>query len=438
MPSSFERFIAENAEAETSRLLLSCTDWPSVEDPFLGCLNGKELAINTIEARRKLKDKVPEWYTVTSLVYPTVLCAEQCSSSVTARYKAALARKILGDSPGRIADLTGGLGVDSWAFSQVASEVLYNEREPALAAAAKHNLLELGIDNISFSNQDISPETLGAVVKGFKPDVIFLDPARRSSEGNKVFLLEDCSPDVLTLLPTLLEFSRHLLLKLSPMADISMVVERINHCYENHLESTNGSGWNGNWVREIHVVSSGGECKELLVWVDKEWKGEYSLICREDGGTLSFGRQEVSSAKPKLPESNYFRFIIEPGKSLLKAGLTNALCERFGLVKLARFTHILSIGETLSREDLPSRLGPLYGMGRIYEVEEVLKFGKASFKDIGKRFPRSEVSARNIPLTSSELRARLGVKSGDDAHIFGVKVETPFESSNFLLVCHRI
>ena len=174
------------------------------------------------------------------------------------------------------------------------------------------------------------------------------------------------------------------------------------------------------------------------MWVDKEWKGEYSLICREDGGTLSFGRQEASSAKPKLPESNYFRFIIEPGKSLLKAGLTNALCERFGLVKLARFTHILSIGETLSREDLPSRLGPLYGMGRFYEVEEVLKFGKASFKDIGKRFPRSEVSARNIPLTSSELRARLGVKSGDDAHIFGVKVETPFESSNFLLVCHRI
>ena len=466
MPSNFERFIVENAEADISRLLLSCTDWPSVEDSILGGSDGKELAVNTIEGRRKIRDKVPEWYGITSLVYPTALCTEQCSSSATARYKAALAGRILGDSQGRIADLTGGLGVDSWAFSEVASEVLYNEREPGLAAAAKHNLLELGVRNVRFSNLDIDPGTIGAVLSGFDPDIIFLDPARRSSEGNKVFLLEDCSPDVLSLLPSLLSVSRHLLLKLSPMADISMVVERIDHRYEGHLESAKGSGWNGNWVREIHVVSSGGECKELLVWVDREWKGEYSVICREDGGTLSFGVGEIKAAKPKFPDAVYFKYLFEPGKSLSKAGVWNVLCERFGLAKLARSTNLFTLrdvvppaandtaapcaprpirvngrGSVLPPESAPvilNEVKDLYSFGKLYKVEEVMRLDKRALKEVGKRFPHAEVTARNIPLTSQELRARLGVKSGDDAHIFGVKVETPFDSSNFLLVCHRI
>ncbi|MBR5660519.1 MAG: hypothetical protein IKW99_03105 [Bacteroidales bacterium] len=435
----FERFILENEEVGTSRLLLSRVDWPSPpDDSLISFFEGKELAVNTIEARLKLRNKVPEWYSIPSLVYPSALCAEQCSSSVTAGYKASLSGRILEGVPGRIADLTGGLGVDSWAFSSVASEVLYNERDPRLVAAVKYNLPELGVSNVRFSNQIVTHDSVGAVLGSFNPDIIFLDPARRSSEGNKVFLLEDCSPDVLSLLPSLLAHSRHVLLKLSPMADISMVVERIDRAYEKHLESVSGSGWNGNWVREIHVVACGGECKELLVWIDRDWKGDYSVICREDGGALAFELEEIRSSKPSLPESANFKFVFEPGKSLLKAGVLNALCERSGLVKLARFTQLLSFRDFISRDEALERLGALAGMGKLFEVEEVMKMGKAAFKDVRKRFPRSEVSARNIPMSSDELRSRLGVKSGDDAHVFGVKVETPFESANFLLVCHRI
>ena len=77
-------------------------------------------------------------------------------------------------------------------------------------------------------------------------------------------------------------------------------------------------------------------------------------------------------------------------------------------------------------------------LGKIFKVTEVVRMNKAGMRDVGKRYPKSEVSARNIPLTSAELRSRLGVKSGDDAHIFGVKIETPFQADNFLLVCHRI
>ena len=461
MPSSFERFILKNEEAGTSRLLLSRIEWPSPPaDPILSAFDGKELAVSTIEARQKLRDKVPEWYSLTSLVYPSALSAEQCSSSVTARYKAVLAGRILEDVPGRIADLTGGLGIDSWAFSSVASEVLYNERDSSLASAAKHNFAEFGARNIRVENSEVSRESLGSLMAGFAPDLIFLDPARRDNSGGKVFLLEDCSPNVLDLVPELFRYSRNILLKLSPMADITMAVERLNRSYEAALMDAGPAGWNGNWVREIHVVASGGECKELLVWMDREWKGEYSVTCREDGGSLLFSSEEIRSSKAVLPEAVDLKYIFEPGKSLAKAGVFNALCSRFGLVKLARSTNLFSwnidslsggnaTGRTFSRigreaqgAQAPFAAGDVNdvfaNLGKIFKVTEVVRMNKAGMRDVGKRYPKSEVSARNIPLTSAELRSRLGVKSGDDAHIFGVRIETPFQADNFLLVCHRI
>lgn len=179
---SFEKFIVENGNADTVRLVMACKEWPVPEDAELAELDAKSLAVNTIEGRRRLRKKLPEWVACTGLVYPSSLCAEQCSSSDTARYKASIVQRIfneyvgtvasmVGDpcrttgsatenkmvtelakvtipSRGKVADLTGGLGVDSWAFSEVAEEVLYNEMNPALAAAARHNFKALGVTNI--------------------------------------------------------------------------------------------------------------------------------------------------------------------------------------------------------------------------------------------------------------------------------------------------
>ena len=421
--TDFERFITENAEADVSRLLLSCKDWPS----------DKQLAVSTIEARRKLRKKVPEWYSRTSLVYPSALSAEQCSSSFTASYKASLAAAIVGPE-GKVADLTGGLGVDSWAFSKEVAEVLYNEKDPALVQAAEHNFRELDANNIRISCREIGPSSILSVVGGFGPDLIFMDPARRSEDGGKVFLLEDCSPDVLRLVPEVFSCCRHLLLKLSPMADISMVVERLDRAYEDFLERTVETGWNGDWVREVHVVSSGGECKELLVWMDREWKGGRTVTCAEDSAAMSFSSQELSDAKPVFPDSAWGEYLFAPGKSFTKAGATNALCGRFSLVKLARSTHPFFCSPAAD----PSSVEVLSSFGRMFKVLEVLPFNKASVREVRRKYPRCEVSARNIPLSSDELRSRLGVVSGDDAHIFGARVETPFENGNFLIVCRRI
>lgn len=493
---SFEKFIAENENADTVRLVMACKEWPVPEDAELAGLDAKSLAVNTIEGRRRLRKKLPEWVACTGLVYPSSLCAEQCSSSDTARYKASIVQRIfneyvgtvasmVGDpcrttgsatgkdgltiknqsvtstssvtgkagsatenkmvtepaevtigtrKTGRIADLTGGLGVDSWAFSEVAEEVLYNEMNPALVAAARHNFKALGVTNIFIKNSEATSDSLKDILGDFRPDVIFLDPARRDSAGKKVFLLEDCSPDVLKMLPELFGISRFVLLKLSPMADITMAVERLDRTYEEYLEKASGKGWNGQWVREVHVVASGGECKELLILLDREWSEGYSLTCREDGKTLTFKPEEITKAKASYPDSTFARIIFEPGKSLTKAGVFNAICERFGLVKLARFTHLYTISEPLSDSESEQRTAPLKDFGKVFYVKEILPLNKSSMKDVGKRYPHSEVSAKNIPMSSDELRTRLKVKSGDDAHIFGVRIETPYNEDNYLIV----
>lgn len=465
---SFEKFIVENGNADTVRLVMACKEWPVPEDAELAELDAKSLAVNTIEGRRRLRKKLPEWVARTELVYPSSLCAEQCSSSDTARYKASIVQRIfneyvgtvasmVGDpcrttgsatenkmvtelaevtipSRGKVADLTGGLGVDSWAFSEVAEEVLYNEMNPALAAAARHNFKALGVTNIFIKNSEATSDSLKDIFGDFRPDVIFLDPARRDSAGKKVFLLEDCSPDVLKILPELFGISRFVLLKLSPMADITMAVERLDRTYEEYLEKASGKGWNGQWVREVHVVASGGECKELLILLDGEWNEGYSLTCREDGKTLTFKPEEITKAKAGYPDSTFARIIFEPGKSLTKAGVFNAICERFGLVKLARFTHLYTISEPLSDSESEQRTAPLKDFGKVFYVKEILPLNKSSMKDVGKRYPHSEVSAKNIPMSSDELRTRLKVKSGDDAHIFGVRIETPYNEDNYLIV----
>lgn len=479
---SFEKFIVENGNADTVRLVMACKEWPVPEDAELAELDAKSLAVNTIEGRRRLRKKLPEWVACTGLVYPSSLCAEQCSSSDTARYKASIVQRIfneyvgtvasmVGDpcrttgsategtesvpdknspttrnqsvtepaevtipSRGKVADLTGGLGVDSWAFSEVADKVLYNEMNPALAAAARHNFKALGVTNIFIKNSEATSDSLKDIFGDFRPDVIFLDPARRDSAGKKVFLLEDCSPDVLKILPELFGISRFVLLKLSPMADITMAVERLDRTYEEYLEKASGKGWNGQWVREVHVVASGGECKELLILLDGEWNEGYSLTCREDGKTLTFKPEEITKAKACYPDSTFARIIFEPGKSLTKAGVFNAICERFGLVKLARFTHLYTISEPLSDSELEQRTAPLKDFGKVFYVKEILPLNKSSMKDVGKRYPHSEVSAKNIPMSSDELRTRLKVKSGDDAHIFGARIETPYNEDNYLIV----
>ena len=507
---TFAEFIRAHETDDPVRLLLSRDKFPDID---------LDLAVTTLEVRRRLRTKVPEWYAVPSLLYPSRLSGEQCSSSDTARYKALVAESLFSESlfsellvsggggipkpslrdpsqngfwappsyapegghrfgdptaPGnpddinaschsgqstschserssfchserspfchsersegisRIADLTGGMGVDAWAFAQVAGEVLYNEMQTELAKATELNFKELGVGNMRFRNEVVEPGKVKEVLDGFEPDVIYLDPARRAEDGKKVFLIEDCRPDVLGLLPELFAASRFVLLKLSPMADITMACKRLGH------------------VREVHVVASGGECKELLFVLERAWEGDYTVFVVEGGSVMEIPGQAGNDGE-KQPENdgngkvgkdgsaslvistgakrNGEIYLFEPGKALAKAGAFNLPCTRFGLTKLATHTH-LYVGETM-----PEGLAPF---GKWFEIIDLLPLNNRNLKEVGKRYPQAEVTARNIPMTSDLLRKKTGCASGGDVHLFGIRADAVADPGNYLIICKRI
>ena len=408
-----------------------------------------DLAVTTLEVRRKLKSKVPEWYSVPSLIYPFRLSGEQCSSSETAKYKASLMERFIGEgvlpetcghprphkregptasggrgrseaeavsgsipSPIKIADLTGGMGVDTWAFSQLAEEVLYNEMNEELAKATELNFKELNVDNVRFGSRKVEVGKVQEVLEGFEADVIFLDPARRAEDGRKVFLIEECQPDVVGLLPELFAASRYVMVKLSPMADIAMACKRLEH------------------VREVHVVASGGECKELLFVLDREWSGAYSLFVVEGGAVMAIPDQvghDGSEVKYAVPKEGDILF--EPGKALTKAGAFNLPCERFGMTKLGIHTHLYT------SEAVPEGLEPF---GKWFQVLAVRPLNNRSMKEAGKRYPQAEVTARNIPMTSDLLRKKIGCASGGEVHLFGIRIDAAQGAGNYLIETKRI
>ena len=443
---SFADFIWQHEADDPVRLLLARDKYPDIDI---------DLAVTTLEVRRKLRTKVPEWYAVPSLVYPFRLSGEQCSSSETARYKAEACGSSLVPEPSlrdpshkwappsyaaegghrfgdqtapanerlRIADLTGGMGVDAWAFAQVAEEVLYNEMQVELVRATELNFRELGVENVRFRNCRVEPGKVAEVLDGFQPDVIFLDPARRAEDGRKVFLIEECQPDVLGLLPELFEASRYVLLKLSPMADITMACKRL-----------------GEHVKEVHVVAAGGECKELLFLLDREWEGTPATYIVEGGAVMESpgqagndGKGQVGNDGPSLVISTGAKrsgeiCLFEPGKALLKAGAFDLPSTRFGLTKLGQHTH-LYVGETV-----PEELCPL---GKVFEILEVLPLNNRTMKEAGKRWPQAEVTARNVPMTSDVLRKKIGCASGRDIHLFGVRADGASGAGNYLIVTKK-
>ena len=385
----FAQFILSHEGEDPAALALARDRYASEVEDF-------DLALNTLEVRRKLRVKVPQWYAVPQLRFPFRLSGEQCSSAETARYKASVALPALTREK-TVADLTGGLGVDSWAFAQVASAVLYNEMRPELAAAASANFKALGLTNVRVSCAELRPGGLREILDGFVPDVIFLDPARRAADGRKVFRLEDCEPDVLQLLPELLAAAPRVLLKLSPMADITLVCKQLGY------------------VREVHVVAADGECKELLLLLECGYIGQPRTFIYEKGAVLA------TDEAPEETSALMGDLLFEPGKALLKAGAFDLPC-RYGLEKLEQHTH-------LYRASAP--VEALQPFGKWFRILEVVPLDKRSIRDIGRRYPRASVTARNIPLTSDALRKKLGVADGGSVHIFGAKAA----SGNQLLVC---
>ncbi len=388
------------------------------------------------ENLRRLLLKLPEWAGAgPSLKIPSRLNLEQCSSSATARYKAALALRSLSlskCSSANLADLTGGLGADSWAFSKAFGSVLYNEMSTELTVAVENNFQALGIQNVVFRNSEVQHGRIGEILDGFRPDIIFMDPARRGAVGQKVFRLEDCQPNVLELKEELLGICPNLLLKLSPMADISLLCRQL-----------------GAEVREVHCVGTGGECKELLVWLQKGWNGGVSICVAgdlNDGNItqlLTFTPEEEAAAAVKFfadgeELAGTAGLLFEPSAVTMKAGCFRLLCSRYGLTKLGRSTQLYALAGNSAAED--ASYDELRRLGKLFRIRRIVPFSGAAAAALGREFPRCEVSARNMPLSSDELRRKMKCGSGGDVHIFaaGVDFNIGRGAARYLFVTERV
>ena len=351
---------------------------------------------------RKMSGKIPAWAGNADIDIPSDLCLEQCSSQETAEYKASLI-----GSPAVLADLTGGLGADSWAFSKRAGRVLYFERNSELAEAARSNFAALGIDNITVTCAESDARLIASIPR---PDWIYLDPARRDSAGRKVFLLEDCTPDVTELLPAIWERTDNLMIKLSPMADISLIAGQL-----------------GCRLKEVHVVGAEGEAKELLCILSATHDGGYTITAALPGtGTepFTFRPEEEAGAtfRQGCPEKG--GYLLEPCATLLKSGAFKLACSRFGIGKLAAFTHLYCSSEPV--------FSPFF---KTYRILDTADLGNASAKRFSKDFPQADVTARNIPMTSEQLRVKLKcAPSNDGTHIFGCTAGL----TRMLIACRRI
>jgi len=380
-------FILQHSADDPARLALSrdrFRDFPEFD-----------LALNTLEARRKLRGKLPLWLEMPSLRFPYPLAAEQCSSEETAAYKAGLM------PCSDIADLTGGIGADCAAFAALGGKVLYNDMRPELVEAARHNFAELGIRNVRLSCAEVKPGGIDAILGDFKADAVFLDPARRDSAGGKVFRIADCSPDVTALLPELFARVRFVMVKLSPMLDISL-----------------GAAELGASVREVHCVGAGGECKELLFLLDREFSGNYEIVVYEGGNRFCFNPlEEASAVAVQCSECAPGSWLFAPGKALLKSGCFKLLSRRFGIPKIGVNSHLYLADEPV-RE--------LWALGKWFRILEVVPLDKRGIRDIGTRYRGADVTARGVHITSEELKKRLDSASGSGAteggavHIFAV------------------
>mgnify|MGYP004465633389 CR=1 FL=1 len=394
-------FIREYRERDIRQLALQANRFPDVDMPY---------ALDQIQGWQIARRKLPKWAACDGVIFPPHLSMEQCSSEPTAQYKLNLAMEWaerVGHASS-MTDLTGGFGVDFSFTSCAFAAATYVERNEQLCHIVEHNLPLLGLNNATVVCAD-AVEYLSTV----EPQtMLFLDPARRDEHGAKTVMLADCTPDVVQLLPKLLEKSRFTMLKLSPMLDWHKAVD--------DLQGT---------VREVHIVSVGGECKELLLVLSTVVESELKVYCADlstASDTSSLFVYTPGSSAPvvnsKLKTQNS-KFVHEPNASIMKAGCFDELAAAYGVSPVSRNSHLFLSDEPV--EGFP---------GRSFVVERVTTMNKGELRKALVGIEKANIATRNFPLTVAELRKRLKIKDGGDVYIFAT---TTAEGEHLLLISRK-
>ena len=424
-------FILQHRLSNPRDLALQARRYPDVDMPY---------ALNQIQGWQTARQKLPSWAACDGVVYPPHLNMEQCSSEPTARYKQQVVRRWLarlgageGGAATSMADLTGGFGVDFSFTSRCFASATYVERNAALCDVVRGNLPCLGIANA----QVMCAEAEDCLATMPQQTMLFLDPARRDEHGAKTVLIADCTPDVCHLLPLLMSKAHFVMLKLSPMLDWHKAIV--------DLQGT---------VREVHIVSVGGECKELLlvlaaldgaassadtgsdgveagvrvccvdIMAKADAEGEYkrSEFCYTIGGAAdNIPTPETQNSKFKTQNS---KFLYEPNASIMKAGCFAELGKAYGIRAISSNSHLFLSADRV--EGFP---------GREFVVEAVTTLNKRQLKETLGSLQQANISVRNFPMSVAELRKRLKLRDGGDTYIFAT---TTSDGERVLIVGHKV
>ncbi|MBE7688706.1 class I SAM-dependent methyltransferase [Tenacibaculum finnmarkense genomovar ulcerans] len=372
-----QQFISENLQSNITKLILKGSPFKNITIQELS---------NQIVSKIKAKDKLPNWFLTNDIYYPAKISIEQTSSEETAIYKKNLLSSLLSKSSAQLLiDITGGFGVDAFYFSKYFKQVIHAEINKELSEIVTYNYQQLAVKNIqtvATNGLDYLKETPQ------KFDCIYIDPSRRDDVKGKVFLLKDCLPNVPENIDFLFTKSDTILIKNSPMLDITATLNELK------------------FVKEIHVVAVNNEVKELLFLLNLK---SNQLIEVKTVNMLRNSIQEFDffiNEKHKITYSNTLDYLYEPNAAILKSGGFNEVAKAYNIAKLQQHSHLYTSKEILV--DFP---------GRIFKVIAVYPYNK---KKIKKELTmlKANITTRNFPKTVAQIRAEIKLKDGGDVYLF--------------------
>ncbi len=380
-------FINQNIGVSLSQLALQKNPFPEIEWIEI---------LKQIEAKTKAKDKLPHWFQTNNIIYPTKISIEQTSSEKTALFKSSL---IFGES---LIDLTGGFGIDDFYFAKKIKNVAHCEINGELSSIVKHNLVQLKASNIDCYEGD-STETLKELNQ--KWDWIYIDPSRRNDAKGKVFMLQDCLPNVPENLNFYFNYSNKVLIKTAPLLDISSgLTELIN-------------------VKTIHIIALENDVKELLWEIHQGYEDNISIktanITKDKIEYFDF----VLDNNDELPHfGTPKKYLYEPNSAIMKSGGFNEVAKQFKLDKLHKHSHLYTSHELI---DFP---------GRVFEIEKSIPYSKTEMKT-QLQSGKANITTRNFPETVEQIRKKWKIKDGGNAYYFFTTLEN---NDKIVLICNKI
>ena len=386
LSAEIQEYITSNINADVSKLALqknkfAITDWTTI--------------LGQITAKQKAKIKLPTWFYTHNIYYPSKISIEQTSSEKTAEYKSQL---VSGKS---LIDLTGGFGVDDFYFSKKVNKVTHCEINHELSEIVKHNLEQLGVSNVECHTGD-SIEILVTLNQKF--NWIYIDPSRRNDVKGKVFMLQDCLPNVPELLDFYFEFSDNIMVKTAPILDISAGLSELRN------------------VKTIHIVALENEVKELLWILEKNYTKSIQIVTcnltKDSIQEFTFELGNTSVSNYSLPK----KYLYEPNAAIMKSGGFDEVTSQYEIEKLNRHSHLYT-------SDLLINFP-----GRVFEIENSFEYNKPNMKSFLEN-KKANITTRNFPETVENIRKKWKIKEGGIVYCF---FATDINNNKIVLLCDKL